>query len=313
MAKKPFVKKIVLLSVTAVVLALICVLFYNADTDLSLQENLSNFVSGRTAPRPKEFRPDNTGKFMLYTVSTGNSDCHLLIDPGGAAMLVDAADYDDYSAISSVLDKYGVSEIHVLVATHFDLDHIGSMDEIVENFPVKTVYVSGYRDSTGSYINLMRAVESKNITPAVAHAGMRFSLGASSVEVLNPQDHPYEDANSACVVLKVTYGKTGYLLAGDIEEESIRVLVDKYQSKLDCDVLKAAHHGSGSGTTDALLQAATPHFAVIPCGMYNSFGHPHTETLERLAEYNAQVLRTDQMGDVAILSDGSALQAYTQQ
>ena len=125
-------------------------------------------------------------------------------------MLVDAADDDDYPLIESTLNKYGVRNLGVLVASHFDSDHIGSMDEVVENTQVDSVYISNYKDGTKDYRNLMRALKDKNITPTVAQAGMTFKLGDASIEALNPENKKYAEANSACVILKVSYGRHGF-------------------------------------------------------------------------------------------------------
>lgn len=310
--KKNLSKKISQIAAIILGVILVCVFFYNADTGLSLQDNLQNALSGKAVRQTGDFKPDNTGKFMLYTISTGNSDSHLLVAPGGEAMLVDAADNDDYSVIEATLEKYGVSEIDTLVSTHFDSDHIGSMDDVVENTKVDSAYISNYKDNTKDYRNLMNALKDKQIAPTVAQSGMRFNLGGASVEVLNPENKKYQEVNSACVILKVSYGSTDFLLTGDMEEEALDGLLNNWKDSIGCEVLKCAHHGSRSGISDALLQAVRPQIAVIPCGKNNSYGHPHKETLALLQKYNVQTYRTDLDGDIAILTDGNSIQTYTQ-
>ena len=66
-------------------------------------------------------------------------------------------------------------------------------------------------------------------------------------------------------------------------------------------VLKVAHHGSGNSTSTKLLAEISPQIAVISCGENNPYGHPHEETLERLEEAGAKVLRTDELGAVRIV------------
>lgn len=293
-------------------IVLICILFYNADTSLSLQDNLLNAISGKSVRQAGDFKPDNSGKFMMYTINTGNSDSHLLIAPGGQAMLVDAADDDDYPVIESTLHKYGVGEINILVATHFDSDHIGSMDDVIANNKVDSVYLSNYKDNTKDYRNLMNALKDKKITPTIAQSGMQFSLGQASVQILNPQNKKYEEVNNACVVLKVSYGSSDFLLTGDMEQEAIDDILKQWGGSIGCEVLKVAHHGSRTGTTDDLLKAVRPEIAVIPCGKDNPYGHPHKETLDLLQKYNVQTYRTDQDGDIAVITDGNAIQTYTE-
>ncbi len=306
-------KKIIRFLSFALGIILVCVLFYNADINLSLQDNLQNAISGNAVRQTGDFKPDNTEKFMFYAISTGNSDCLLLTAPGGETMLVDAADNDDYSEIASILEKYGIREINTLVATHFDADHIGSMDDIIENTKVDSVYISNYKESTKEYKNLMNALKDKNITPTVAQAGQEFSLGQAAVKILNPQNKKYKEENNACVVLKVSYGTADFLLTGDMEEETIEDVLQEWGGSIECEVLKAGHHGSRTSTTDDLLKAVRPQIAVIPCGKNNSYGHPHKETLSLLQKYKVQTYRTDLNGDIAVLTDGSSIQTYIQQ
>jgi competence protein ComEC len=310
--KKNSLNKIIRFMAIALGIVLVCILFYNADINLSLQDNLQNAISGKAIHLSGDFKPDNTGKFMMYTISTGNSDSHLLIAPGGEAMLVDAADNDDYPVIESTLKKYGVTEINTLVASHFDSDHIGSMDDVVENTKVDSVYLSNYKDNTKDYRNLMNALKDKNVTPTVAQSGMQFKLGAASVKILNPQNKKYDEVNNACVVLKVSYGASDFLLTGDMEEDAISDILKKYGDSINCEVLKVGHHGSRTSTTDELLEAVQPKIAIIPCGKDNTYGHPHKETLQLLQKYGVQTYRTDQDGDIAILTDGTSLNTYKQ-
>ena len=309
MPRRVYSKKLMRNSIIAICIVLVCVLFYHSDTSLSLGENLRNTFSGQSAPSG-DFKPDNAGKFLFYAMDTGNSDSLLMVAPGGESMLVDAADSDDYPAIESTLKKYGVHEIKALVATHFDSDHIGSMDEVIENTTVDTVYLSNYKDNTKDYRNLMDAIATKNLTPVYALSGMQFNVGDAAVKILNPQDKKAEDPNDASIVLMVSYGSSDFLLTGDMGEGAINDLLQKWGDSIDCEVLKVAHHGSRTGTSDDLLRAATPEIAVIPCGAGNPYGHPHAETLNLLQKNNVQIYRTDRDGDVAVLTDGNTIETY---
>ena len=80
-------------------------------------------------------------------------------------------------------------------------------------------------------------------------------------------------------------------------------MLDYYYDELDCDVLKVGHHGSRYSTSDEFLDAVSPSYAIISCGKGNSYGHPHQETLSKLYDVNAQVLRTDQLGSITICCD----------
>lgn len=312
MARRNHNKKNIKFIAAAVCVLIICLLFYNADTKMSLGDNLSRVFSGQSGTESTDFKPDNTGKFMLYAIDTGNSDSLLCIAPDGRSMLVDAADEDDYGPIKSVLDKYGIKKIDVLVATHPHADHIGSMDEVIESVGADIIYMTDFPDDSKVYDNLEDAIKTTAIPAEYAVSGMQFSLGEASVKVLGPQDKEYEDANNASIVLMVSYGESDFLLTGDMEQDASTELIEDWGKELDCEVLKAAHHGSSTGASEELLYAATPDIAVITSGAGNSYGHPHQQTLDLLKKFNVQTLRTDLSGDIAVLTDGTTIEAYIQ-
>ena len=109
--------------------------------------------------------------------------------------------------------------------------------------------------------------------------------------------------NAGSLVFRITYGAFAILLTGDLEETGERRILEN-QEELDCDILKAGHHGSRFSTTEEWLLAAGPAVTLISCGRDNSYGHPHGETLERLREAGSQILLTPEQGAVTVRSDG---------
>jgi competence protein ComEC len=108
------------------------------------------------------------------------------------------------------------------------------------------------------------------------------------------------------LVLRPTYGRRSFLLTGDVERPIEREMIDLGEVQ-PTDVLKVAHHGSLTSSTEEFLDALHPAFAVISAGFENSYGHPHPLIVERLAEHRATVLRTDRDGLITIRTDGNRL------
>lgn len=297
----PFLKYILLL----VFIVIICIVFYNTNIDYILNDSFESNASSH-------FIPNNSEKLFFYVMSTGNSDCVLIIDPNGYTMLVDAADDEDFYIIKNTLDKYKVSKINMLVATHSHADHIGAMDDIIKSYEVDSVYITeDFLDDSKSVEDMLGAIESSGIPIVHADSGMKFALGDASVNILGPNEgNLNDDANNKSIVLMVSYNQMDFLLTGDMEEEESREILDKWGKNVDCEVLKVAHHGSETGTTRAFLEAASPQIAVISCGKNNPYGHPSEETLSLLDEFGAKTLRTDLMGDIAILTDGMEIEVY---
>ena len=98
------------------------------------------------------------------------------------------------------------------------------------------------------------------------------------------------------------------MLTGDAHLESEGEILQKYsKSELDADVLKVGHHGSRTSSGEDFLDAVTPDYAVISCGAGNEYGHPHSETLEKLAEREIPIYRTDERGTIVLHTDGQEI------
>jgi competence protein ComEC len=124
-------------------------------------------------------------------------------------------------------------------------------------------------------------------------------------------------SNNTSIVSRLVFKKISFLFTGDIEKPAERVLVEK-DGDLDTDVLKVAHHGSKTSSSFQFLEKVSPRIAVISVGAdkraggsdcdnkrRNRYGHPNCEVLARLKNFAIKVLRTDQDGDIKIVSDGN--------
>lgn len=108
----------------------------------------------------------------------------------------------------------------------------------------------------------------------------------------------------------ISYGAFSTLLTGDVEGEGERLLTEnlKRNGVEKITVLKAAHHGSSHSASEEFLSVAKPSYAVISYGENNRYGHPHKDTLERLAGCGAKILKTPVSGAVTIRTDGKRMQ-----
>jgi len=114
--------------------------------------------------------------------------------------------------------------------------------------------------------------------------------------------------NNDSLVLHLTFGSERLLLPGDAEKQTERdILAENSEAALRADVLKIGHHGSKNSSTPDFLAAVHPSIAVISAGADNPYGHPSPEVLQRLADLNVRVLRTDRDGAVRITTDGKKL------
>jgi competence protein ComEC len=145
-------------------------------------------------------------------------------------------------------------------------------------------------------------------TPVV---GSSFTLGSANCTILAPSAVSSDDLNNSSIVIKLTYGNTSFLFAGDARTQSESAML-LGANILKADVLKVAHHGSSSSTAPDFLKAVSPKYAVIEVGAGNDYGYPHQVTLSKLASAGVKVYRTDLNGTVTATSDGLSLSFETE-
>ncbi len=249
-----------------------------------------------------------TPELTVYYLDVGQADCSL-ITVDGKNMLIDGGNAEDAPYIIEFLEKKGVTTLDVVVATHGHEDHIGGLGTIIDHFRVGTVYCSVDTYPSVAFSEFLDAVNRQSeIT--LCKRGMSWTLGSAEILVLWPDGPEKENANNTSIVLNMTYGETSFLFTGDVEKDAEAQFSDE---KLKCDVLKVAHHGSDTSTSYRFLREAQPKYAVISCGLNNIYGHPHSETLSILEQADVKVLRTDILGTVKIISDGTGIFVINEQ
>ena len=243
-------------------------------------------------------------------IDVGQGDA-TLISKGDFHMLIDAGKNERGTTVVEYLKKEKVDKLNVLVGTHPDSDHIGGLDDVLENIPVDTVYLPEAKKETKTYQQVEEALAKTGKTAQMPEIGKNYTYdGNVMVRFLSPLTY-YKDANDNSLVVQLAYGKNRFLFMGDAEEEAEQDML-KQQYDLECDVLKVGHHGSYTATGNAFLRESNPTYAVISCGAGNSYGHPHAEVLAKLEAEDVQVYRTDTMGTIVAVSDGNNVHLSTE-
>lgn len=272
----------------------------------SSSDNVSN-ISG-TSSVESSFFSSNLSEEPLLEVcffDVDQADSALFRSPDGKTLLIDAGDIATKYTLQEKLKSLQIERIDILIATHPHSDHIGGMQQIIENFEIGCIYLPDAVHTSKLYLSLLDCIEEKEIPVYEAKAGVTFSLGqAVECEIVAPCQS-YEDLNNTSAVVHIVYKDISFLMTGDAETLSeTDILAETTPVHLRSTVLKAGHHGSSTSSGDAFLDAVSPQYAIISCGIDNSYGHPHTETLERFAARNIKTFRTDELGDIWAVSDG---------
>lgn len=274
---------------------------------VTIQGNLFDNVSNATASINDSTKSDKIDakvkeNFCVSFIDVGQADS-VLIRNGNYNMLIDAGNNEDGEKLVNYFKSLGIEEFTYVFATHPHEDHIGGMDDIINNFKIDNYYMSNKLSTTKTFTDVLDALDGRNLKYTVPNKGDTLKLGDANIKVIYPGDDK-SNINDSSIVLKMTYGKNSFLLTGDATSNVERKI---YNEDIKSDVLKVAHHGSSYSSTDVFLDRVKPYYAVISVGKNNIYNHPSNKTLEKLNKRNIKVYRTDLDGTIVFTSDGENL------
>lgn len=274
---------------------------------VTIQGNLFDNVSNATASINDSTKSDKIDakvkeNFSVSFIDVGQADS-VLIRNGNYNMLIDAGNNEDGEKLVNYFKSLGIEEFTYVFATHPHEDHIGGMDDIINNFKIDNYYMSNKLSTTKTFMDVLDALDGCNLKYTVPNKGDTLKLGDANIKVIYPGDDK-SNINDSSIVLKITYGKNSFLLTGDATSNVERKI---YNEDIKSDVLKVAHHGSSYSSTDVFLDRVKPYYAVISVGKNNIYNHPSNNTLEKLNKRNIKVYRTDLDGTIVFTSDGENL------
>lgn len=282
----------------------------NTGTDSNSEDVEDGFVPGTNViPELESISADvvySDGLTVEY-INVGQADC-TLIYTDDAAMLIDGGNIDDGPLVSSYISSLGISEIDYAIGTHAHEDHIGGLDDIVNDFEVGYVMIP-YTSPTpnGTYTYLVNAANYSGTATISPVLGATYELGDATFEILSCSAAvDTTNENEYSIVIRLKYGNNIFLFMGDAEEENETVMLSSSYD-LSAEVLRVGHHGSMTSSSENFLSAVSPAYAVISCGNGNDYGHPKQQVLDRLSNIGAEILRTDQQGTIVVHSDGTNL------
>jgi len=245
----------------------------------------------------------------LTFINVGNADCSLLRLPGNVHVLIDGGGRPAYMGeyhigteiVLPYLKRRGVRKLDYMIASHPHEDHINGLSDLLGAIPTERLLVSRNFCDTEAGADLVEKARSEGVEVLEVDVGEILNFDeAQSLQILSPAPELLETGvseNDCSLVTKFEFGDSSVLFTGDIEEDAEHYLVSQNPEALDSDILKVAHHGSGSSSTAEFLTCVQPDYAYIPCGK-NAYGHPEESVLKRLGEVGATVFRADYHKDV---------------
>ncbi|NME95645.1 MBL fold metallo-hydrolase [Clostridium cochlearium] len=244
----------------------------------------------------------NNGNLKVHYINVGQGDS-ILIQQGNENMLIDAGPNSSSEKVVDYLKQNNIKDIKYLVATHPHEDHIGGMSKVINNFKVDNVYMPKKVATTKTFKNMVESMKKKNLKAKVPHIGDELNLGDAKFTILWPDEKDQSNTNNCSIVLKGQYGKNTFLFTGDAEQLVENNILNKGLD-VKADVLKLGHHGSSTSTSNNFLQKVNPEYAIAMCEKGNTYGHPHREIMQKLKDKNIKLYRTDENGNIVLISDG---------
>lgn len=224
----------------------------------------------------------------IYFIDVGQGDSTLIVTPKNKKILIDGGEGKTNVLFQYLLDRR-INKIDYIIISHFDSDHCNGLIEIIEKMRVENIVMSKQSKESEEYKKILEIIKQKNIKVSSVKAEDKMIIEKNLyIKILNPAEKfEFQDLNNNAIVAKLVYKNFSMLFTGDIEkaEES---LAKKYKNELKSTILKVAHHGSKTSTSEEFLKYVEPQIALIGVGKNNKFGHPNQITIERLKSIRSQ-------------------------
>ena len=272
-----------------------------------ISSGVTAYKEYRDSKEPEIKTTVEEGALSVYFIDVGQGDCEFIVLPDGKTMLIDSGEKDYSSGVIKKLRSFDIETINYLIITHPHTDHMGGMSDIINDFYIDTIYMPKASADTETFEKLLETIRDWEEPVHTARAGLTFhsdEKNGVTAEFIAPVGTEYNELNDYSAVVKITYKDSSFLFTGDAEKYSENEMLTSSRKKLDCDVLKVGHHGSRYSSSKEFLKAVSPQYAVIECGKDNAYGHPHSQTLNKLEKAKAELYRTDRDSDILFVTHG---------
>ncbi|HKB88496.1 MAG TPA: MBL fold metallo-hydrolase [Patescibacteria group bacterium] len=262
--------------------------------------------------------PDSNLHIIVCDVGQGDA---ILITYKNTQVLTDGGPDQKVISCLSKYMPFWDREIELVISTHPDADHSTGLIDVIKRYNVDKIAISPIDSGTQTIKALENAVGGRGVEVLTPVDGMRLGLGMIYLDIVNPSHNqigslsqkvdgsplgffkPIDATNEYSISYKLSFGSFSGLFTGDFGQGvSDRLALENKIGSVN--YIKVPHHGSRNGLTENLLKQIMPKFAVISVGKNNRYGHPHKEILDMLNKYNVKIFRTDEVGDVGLVTDG---------
>lgn len=237
---------------------------------------------------------NNENNLHVYYIDVGQADSILVMNEK-QSLLIDAGNNEDGDMVVNFIKDKGITKLDYIIGTHPHEDHIGGMDDVINNIDVDKSYLPAIQTNTKTYQDVLQAIKDKNKKINSLKKGDKFNIGEAEFEVMTDSILDKNNLNLSSNIIRMVFNGTSFLFTGDAETEN-----EKSITWEQTDILKVGHHGSTTSTSQKFLNQIKPKYAIISVGKNNDYGHPKEKILERLKNEGAEIYRTDECGTIEI-------------
>lgn len=308
MAKKKNSKKLIKNIISIIIVIIIVLISQNQEIQKYISSTTSNLISENGIPSTIQENEngtktivigsgnvDNENNLHVYYIDVGQADSILIVNKNQSA-LIDAGNNDDGQEVVNFIKSKGITKLDYVIGTHPHEDHIGGLDDVINNIDADKIYLPKIRTNTKTYEDVLQAIQNKNQKISSFNKGDRFTIGDANLEVMTDSILDKENLNLSSNIIRMEFNETSFLFTGDAEIEN-----EKTITWPQTDILKVGHHGSTTSTSQNFLNQIKPKYAIISVGKDNDYGHPKEKILERLENAEVEIFRTDECGTIEVI------------
>ena len=243
-----------------------------------------------------------TSSLVITALKAGAADSFILLTENNVTVIDTGLD-DKADKLVEFLEDQGVTKIDELIITHFDKDHVGGADQVLENFEVGTVYTTYHSKESDDISEYLSALEAKALSETTVTEQISWTADGVTYTIYPPEKTNYADSesNNSSLVVRVVNGENSMLFAGDAEYERISELLQT--EGIQSTILKMPHHGRADSNTNELIDWVSPEYAIIT----SSKAEPEDQIVLDMLETRGVTTYLTRDGNITIIMDESGV------
>lgn len=302
--KKNNSKKLISTIITVIFLIIVAILSQNEQIkDLYIINNIKNQIISSVDESKDRLKTivvgsgdiESEDNLRVFYIDVGQADS-ILIENKGETILIDAGNNEDGKNVVEFIKSKGVTELNYVIGTHPHEDHIGGLDDVINNIEIDNIFLPQIQTTTKTYQDVLEAIKNKDKKINSLKKGDKFKIGDAEFEVMTESILNKSNLNLSSNIIRMEFEGISFLFTGDAETENERTI-----KWIQTDILKVGHHGSTTSTSQKFLNQIKPQYAIISVGENNDYNHPNKKIMQRLENIGAEIFRTDESGTIEVI------------